>query len=87
MTSDSFASVMLGLGSYAPELRLTNEELCQRMDTSDEWIVSRVGIHERRTCLPLDYLRERMVTDDHHGIVPGCREAPGRCGGEREDGG
>ena len=48
MTSDSFASVMLGLGSYAPELRLTNEELSQRMDTSDEWIVSRTGIRERR---------------------------------------
>ena len=46
MTSDSFASVMLGLGSYAPELRLTNEELSQRMDTSDEWIVQRTGIHE-----------------------------------------
>ena len=48
MTSDSFASVMLGLGSYVPEIRLTNEELSQRMDTSDEWIVSRTGIRERR---------------------------------------
>ena len=39
---------MLGLGSYAPENRLTNLELSKKVDTSDDWIFSRTGISERR---------------------------------------
>jgi 3-oxoacyl-[acyl-carrier-protein] synthase-3 len=39
---------VLGIGSFAPERVVTNEELATRMDTSDEWIASRTGIHERR---------------------------------------
>jgi len=41
-------SRVLGLGSYRPRRRVTNDELAQTMDTSDEWIQSRVGIAERR---------------------------------------
>src|SRR6478609_1180804 len=37
-----------GLGVYAPERRLTNEELAKRVDTTDEWIRTRSGISERR---------------------------------------
>ncbi len=37
-----------GTGSYVPEKILTNAELAARVDTSDEWIVSRTGIKERR---------------------------------------
>jgi 3-oxoacyl-[acyl-carrier-protein] synthase III len=37
-----------GTGSYLPEKILTNAELAIRVDTSDEWIVSRTGIRERR---------------------------------------
>ncbi len=37
-----------GTGSYVPERILTNEELCRMVDTSEEWIVSRTGIKERR---------------------------------------
>lgn len=37
-----------GTGSYVPERILTNAELAARVDTSDEWIVSRTGIRERR---------------------------------------
>jgi 3-oxoacyl-[acyl-carrier-protein] synthase-3 len=37
-----------GTGSYVPEKILTNEELAARVDTSDEWIVTRTGIKERR---------------------------------------
>ena len=36
-----------GLGSYVPENRVTNDNLAQRMDTSDEWIKSRTGIEAR----------------------------------------
>ena len=37
-----------GIGAYAPERVLTNDDLSQMMDTSDEWIVERTGIRERR---------------------------------------
>jgi 3-oxoacyl-[acyl-carrier-protein] synthase-3 len=37
-----------GTGSYLPERILTNEELAAKVDTSDEWIVTRTGIKERR---------------------------------------
>ena len=39
---------ILGLGGYRPKRRVTNDELAQVMETSDEWIQSRVGIAERR---------------------------------------
>lgn len=41
-------SVVLGCGSYLPQRILTNAELAGTVDTSDEWIVQRTGIHERR---------------------------------------
>lgn len=41
-------SVILGCGSYLPEKILTNAELEKIVDTTDEWIVQRTGISERR---------------------------------------
>ncbi len=38
---------ILGTGSYLPEKVVTNDELAQVMDTSDEWISSRTGIRSR----------------------------------------
>jgi 3-oxoacyl-[acyl-carrier-protein] synthase III len=45
-------SVVLGCGSYLPERVLTNAELARSVDTTDEWIVQRTGIHERRIAAP-----------------------------------
>jgi 3-oxoacyl-[acyl-carrier-protein] synthase-3 len=39
---------ILGLGAYVPERVMTNRDWAQRIDTSDEWIVERSGIRERR---------------------------------------
>lgn len=39
---------VLGTGSHLPEKVLTNAELAEMVDTSDEWIVARTGIKERR---------------------------------------
>ncbi len=36
-----------GWGMYAPERILTNSDLAKMVDTTDEWIASRTGIHER----------------------------------------
>jgi len=43
---------LAGVGSATPERRLTNQDLETRLDTSNEWIVQRTGIHERRICDP-----------------------------------
>jgi 3-oxoacyl-[acyl-carrier-protein] synthase-3 len=45
-------SVVLGCGSYLPSRILTNAELAGTVDTSDEWIVQRTGIHERHIAAP-----------------------------------
>ena len=41
-------SVIAGTGSFLPERVLTNSDLETMVDTKDEWIVERTGIHERR---------------------------------------
>ncbi|MDB6153128.1 MAG: fabH [Chthoniobacteraceae bacterium] len=46
---------IIGTGSYVPERVLTNAELEKSVETSDEWIVSRTGIKERR-----------IAADDEH---------------------
>jgi 3-oxoacyl-[acyl-carrier-protein] synthase-3 len=40
-------SVILGVGSALPKRRLDNAELCETVDTSDQWIVERTGIRTR----------------------------------------
>ena len=41
-----------GLGSYLPQRVVTNGDLAQRLDTSDEWIRTRTGIRERHYAAP-----------------------------------
>ena len=41
-------AIITGIGGYVPDYILTNEELSRMVDTSDEWIMTRVGIQERR---------------------------------------
>ena len=40
-------SVVLGVGSALPKRKVTNDELAERVDTSDQWIVERTGIRSR----------------------------------------
>ncbi len=47
MTNQLTARI-IGLGSYLPQKVLTNQQLEQMVETTDEWIVSRTGMHERR---------------------------------------
>jgi 3-oxoacyl-[acyl-carrier-protein] synthase III len=47
-----------GIGAYAPDRVLTNDELSTIVDTSDEWIMERTGIRERRIAAP-----EQALTD------------------------
>ncbi len=41
-------AAITGVGAYLPENILTNDEISTMVDTSDEWIMSRIGIKERR---------------------------------------
>lgn len=45
-------SKILGTGSYLPSNVRTNADLEKMVDTSDEWIVARTGIKERRISAP-----------------------------------
>lgn len=48
MKNNEKAVGIIGLGSYVPERIMTNYDLEKIVDTTDEWIVSRTGIKERR---------------------------------------
>ena len=41
-------AIITGLGGYVPDYVLNNEELSRMVETNDEWIMTRVGIKERR---------------------------------------
>ena len=41
-------AVITGVGGYVPSYVLTNEELSRMVDTTDEWIMTRIGVKERR---------------------------------------
>lgn len=48
MNTENIFSKIIGIGSFAPEEKLTNEDLEKIVNTSDEWIQKRTGIKERR---------------------------------------
>jgi 3-oxoacyl-[acyl-carrier-protein] synthase III len=66
-----------GLGSHVPERVLTNEELSTLVDTSDEWIMERTGIRERRIAAP-----EEALTDL---ALPAARAALAQAGVEARE--
>jgi 3-oxoacyl-[acyl-carrier-protein] synthase-3 len=45
-------AAITGVATYAPERVISNAELARTLDTSDQWIVSRTGIRERRRAAP-----------------------------------
>jgi 3-oxoacyl-[acyl-carrier-protein] synthase-3 len=55
-------SRIIGLGSYQPETVVSNHDLAQRMDTSDEWIRDRVGIVNRRIAAKDEGVVDMSVT-------------------------
>jgi 3-oxoacyl-[acyl-carrier-protein] synthase III len=49
---NGFRASITGIGAYVPDRILTNQELSTMVDTSDEWIIERTGIRERRIAAP-----------------------------------
>ena len=66
-----------GLGSYAPERVLTNRDLEQTLDTTDEWIVERTGIRERRIAADGEAMTDLAL--------PAARQALERAGVDAAD--
>ena len=58
-----------GLGVYAPERVLTNDELSTIVDTTDEWIMERTGIRERRIAAPEQALTDLALPSAHAALA------------------
>ncbi len=66
-----------GLGAHVPERVLTNDELAELVDTSDEWIVERTGIRERRIAAETEALSDLAL--------PAVRQALDQAGSDGTD--
>jgi 3-oxoacyl-[acyl-carrier-protein] synthase III len=76
-SANGTAVSITGLGCYVPERVLTNAELSTLVDTSDEWIMERTGIRERRIASD-----EQAMSDL---ALPAAREALAKAGVEPKD--
>ena len=45
----NITAAITGIAGYVPEYILTNQELSQMVDTTDEWIMTRIGIKDRKS--------------------------------------
>ncbi len=54
-------SIVRGVGGYLPQRVLTNKELAQKVDTTDEWIVQRTGIHQRHIAAEGEFTSDLAV--------------------------
>ena len=45
-------SILAGIGAYLPRRAVSNAELAETVETSDEWIVTRTGIRQRHLAAP-----------------------------------
>ena len=74
---DDVHVTITGLGAYAPERVISNDELAKLVDTSDEWIVERTGIHERRIAAETEALSDLAL--------PAARQALEDAGSDGKD--
>jgi 3-oxoacyl-[acyl-carrier-protein] synthase-3 len=70
-------AVITGWGMYAPSRVVTNDDLAKFVDTSDEWIIERTGIRERRMAEQSEALSDIAL--------PACRDALAQAGLEGKD--
>ena len=62
-------SRIAGTGSYLPERILTNAELEKMVDTTDEWIVTRTGIHERHIAADGEFTSDLALNASQRAIL------------------
>jgi 3-oxoacyl-[acyl-carrier-protein] synthase-3 len=61
-----------GLGAYVPLQKLTNHDLEKMVDTSDDWIVRRTGVRERRISEKEEYA-SHMAVKAVQNLIERCR--------------
>ncbi len=76
-TKDGLPVSITGLGAKVPDRIVTNDELAQHVDTTNEWIIERTGIRERRMAS-----KEEALSDV---ALPACRDALAQAGIEGKD--
>jgi 3-oxoacyl-[acyl-carrier-protein] synthase-3 len=62
-------SHFVGFGAYLPERIVTNAELAQRVDTSDEWIVERSGIRQRHVAAEGQFTSDLALESAHKALI------------------
>ena len=62
-------SVIRGVGAHLPEKVVTNADLAKIVDTTDEWIVERSGIRERRIAAPHELTSTLGIAASHQALV------------------
>ena len=75
VTLKTLKSKIIGIGSYVPKKVLSNADLERMVDTSDEWIVSRTGIRERRIAEESEYTSQ-MGCESAKKAIHDARIAP-----------
>lgn len=66
MTNTSpFKSRITAIGTYVPDRVLTNADMEKLVDTSDEWILQRTGIHERRMASENEFTSDLAIAAIH----------------------
>ena len=75
-SANGLAISITGLGSYVPERVVTNDDLSELMDTSDEWIVERTGIRERRIAAPEEALSDLALPAAREALAGAGLEGP-----------
>lgn len=69
-------AAITGINAWVPEYRLTNEELSQMVDTTDEWIMQRVGIKERRILKGVDMGTSELGANAVKGLLEKTGTSP-----------
>ena len=62
-------SKILGTGSYLPQNRVSNDDLAQRIDTSDEWITTRTGIKARHIASDNEAIEAAAISADEIDLI------------------
>jgi 3-oxoacyl-[acyl-carrier-protein] synthase III len=62
-------SVVRGVGAYLPKRIMTNAEMAKRVDTTDEWIVERTGIHARHIAADGEFTSDLGIAAARQALV------------------
>lgn len=74
-TSGAKSIGLLSVGAYRPERVVTNDEICQNIDSSDEWIYTRTGIKTRRFAADEESATSMAIAASQRALATAARDA------------